>query len=103
VVLSGNRTWFQKPEFLLWNGARTGSTVELGEEVKITYTAGLSSAIQAHGYDPATKTARIQFTNARIHEFPNVEPGEYQEFADAESLGRHFNEHWRGRDHVRVR
>lgn len=74
-----------------------------GFEMKMTHTAGLSTAIQAHGYDEATRTARIQFTNGHIHEYPNVEPGEYREFADAESLGRHFNQHWRGRDQVRVR
>jgi hypothetical protein len=61
-----------------------------------------SEAIAAHGYDPATKTARLQFTSGRIHEYPGVEPREYQEFADASSLGRHFNEHWQGRNHMRV-
>lgn len=65
-------------------------------------TRSTSSAVAAHGYDPASKTARIQFANGRIHDYPEVEAEQYQQLAEAESLGRHFNQHWRGSAHVRV-
>ncbi|MGO9894433.1 MAG: KTSC domain-containing protein [Bryobacteraceae bacterium] len=61
-----------------------------------------SSAIAQHGYDAESKTARIEFRGGRIHEFPGVEPTEYEAFAAAPSLGKHFHQQWRGRDHRRI-
>lgn len=61
-----------------------------------------SSAVSALGYEPASKTLHVQFSNGRLHEFPNIEPDEYQRFLHADSIGRHFNQHFRGRDHVRL-
>jgi hypothetical protein len=65
-------------------------------------TESTSQAIAAHGYDPATKTARIEFINGRVYDYPDVAPERYKQLSGAESLGRHFNAHWRGFAHVRV-
>jgi len=70
--------------------------------ISIEMTPATSTAISAHGYDAATKTARIQFANGRTHDYPDVEPEQYQRLASAESLGRHFNQHWRGSAHTRI-
>jgi hypothetical protein len=61
-----------------------------------------SEAIRAIGYDPASKTARIEFSNGRIHDYPGTEPGDHDALVAADSIGRHFNAHIRGRNHVRV-
>ena len=56
-----------------------------------------SSNIAALGYDPDTKTARVQFRGGREYEYPGVEEHEFEALRDADSIGRHFNTHWRGR------
>lgn len=61
-----------------------------------------SAAIEAHGYDAATKTVRIRFSSGWVHEYPGVEPAEYDALHQAESAGKHFNANFRGRDHVRI-
>ena len=50
-----------------------------------------SSAIPNLGYNPDSRTARLQFASGRIHDYPNVEPEEYEALRSADSIGRHFN------------
>lgn len=61
-----------------------------------------SSAIDAIGYDLPTKTMRVQFANGRVHDFPDTEENEHVSLVKAESIGRHFNKHIRGRKHTRI-
>jgi hypothetical protein len=62
--------------------------------IEIEMTPCVSKAIFAHGYDAASKTARIQMANGRVYDFEDVEPGKYQALTQAESIGGHFNENW---------
>jgi len=63
----------------------------------IPLTPVSSRAVAALGYDPETKTARVQFSSGREYEYPGVEEHEFAALRDADSIGRHFNTHWRGR------
>lgn len=53
-----------------------------------------STSIKAVGYDPATKTMRIQFHHSDMtYDFLAVEPHEHKALLTADSIGRHFGQH----------
>ena len=59
-----------------------------------------SSAIGAHGYDPATRILSIHFKSAKkTHHYHDVSPDEAKAFAGAESLGKHHAAHIKGKYH----
>lgn len=50
-----------------------------------------SSNIVSHGYDKDSKTMAIKFKGGGLYNYAGVEPHEYDAFAAAESLGKHFH------------
>ena len=62
-----------------------------------------SKALSGVGYDAASKTLRLKFKSGRIHDYTDVGPEEADGLMNAESLGAHFNTHFQGRDHVRIK
>jgi hypothetical protein len=56
-----------------------------------------SSMFKAHGYDPASRTLAVQFSNGDTWHYPDVSPEAAASFAQADSLGSHFARHIRGK------
>jgi hypothetical protein len=55
-----------------------------------------SSMIRSYGHDPSTNTLEVEFNNGKIYTYPcNLE--EFQALAAAASIGKHFNEHFKGK------
>lgn len=50
-----------------------------------------SSAIQAHGHDPATGKMRVQLHNGKIYEYDDVPLEKYAAFTGAASPGSFWN------------
>jgi hypothetical protein len=58
-----------------------------------------SEAIRGAGYDPATQTLHVQFhSREKPYQFSPVTADEHQAFLDAESKGKHFRAHFKGRE-----
>jgi KTSC domain len=51
-----------------------------------------SSAIEAVGYDHATRQMKIRFTSGKVYDFCNVPEPVHRELMNATSLGRYYNE-----------
>lgn len=57
-----------------------------------------STAIAAHGYDPSTSTLAIRFTGGdKVHHYRDVPADIAEGLASAESAGRFYAQHIRGR------
>lgn len=62
-----------------------------------------SQTIHSIGYDPATKRMQVSFhaydkrKSARLYEFEQVTPEQHAAFMAAQSKGKHFGEHFRGK------
>lgn len=62
-----------------------------------------SSLIAAHGYDLATRTLAIRFKpnksnpEGAVYHYADVAPEAAEAFDKAESVGKHFGEHIRGK------
>jgi KTSC domain len=54
-----------------------------------------SGLIKAIGYDPATKTLRVQFKKGAAHDYSDVPAKTHADLSAAESTGAHFNKHIR--------
>ncbi|GJQ22146.1 MAG: hypothetical protein HBSIN02_25010 [Bacteroidia bacterium] len=50
-----------------------------------------SSTVASVGYDPATLTLEVEFTNGTIYQYFDVPEMEYQNLVGAESVGKHLN------------
>lgn len=66
-----------------------------------------SSQLHAVGYDPATRTMRVQFKEGTApgpqYDYANVPPELHAELATAASPGTHFHKHVRGKfKHTRL-
>lgn len=57
----------------------------------MNHTAVTSSFIKTVGYDEKTKTLEVRFKNGKAYRATDVEPEDHAAFADAESIGNHFN------------
>ena len=56
-----------------------------------------SSSIEAIGYDKDTQQLHVRFLKSgATYVYYDVEEGVYDEFRQAESIGRYFNDHIRG-------
>ncbi len=55
-----------------------------------------SDVIHAIGYDPEIQLLEIIFNSGRIYQYREVPPQVYEQFMNAESKGRYFNENIRG-------
>lgn len=49
-----------------------------------------SSNISAIGYDASSKTVAVRFSSGGLYHYLNVDPGTFEEFAKAKSLGHFF-------------
>ncbi len=56
-----------------------------------------SSNLKKVGYDPETRTMRIQFQHGGIYEASDIPPEKHAELMAAESKGKHFMTHLRHR------
>jgi hypothetical protein len=74
--------------------AKPAKTVEL-KSVK-------SSFIRAIGHDADRNLIHVEMLNGDVYEYPGS-ADEHSAFASAESLGKHFSAHIRGREFTRRR
>jgi KTSC domain len=68
----------------------------------IPTTAVKSSAIASIGHDPVTNTLRVEFSSGHSYDYPDVSAEEHAALMKAESTGKHFHKHFRGRDCSKV-
>jgi hypothetical protein len=54
-----------------------------------------SSNVQAVGYDPASRTMRVQF-NSGTYDYADVAPEKHADLMAADSLGKHLHAHFKG-------
>lgn len=59
-------------------------------------TPCVSSAIAAHGFDPATQTLYLKFTSGGTYSFPEVSNDTYAALQAAESVGRFYGANIKG-------
>lgn len=57
----------------------------------ITLSPIESTALQAHGYDEASQTLRVQLHNGKVYDYHSVSLEKYAAFTGAESPGRFWN------------
>ncbi len=55
-----------------------------------------SSMIKSYGHDPQTNTLEVEFKNGKIYTY-SCDLKELQALAAASSIGKHFNEHFKGK------
>jgi hypothetical protein len=60
-------------------------------------TAVVSSNIESVGHDPESRILEVAFKNGGVYQYFEVAPEAHKAFVSAESLGRHFREHIRGK------
>lgn len=56
-----------------------------------------SSAIAAVGYDPGTRTLRVQFHKSGMYTYHGVPQQVYDNFIRASSVGRYYDQFIKGR------
>lgn len=56
-----------------------------------------SSNIKGYAYDEAKKRLTVQFHDGGLYHYDGVKPHEYSRFDQAESTGRHFHAHVKGK------
>ena len=52
-----------------------------------------SSAIKTVSYNPESRVLRIEFTQGREYDYPDVPEIEFVNLVGAESVGRYYNQH----------
>ena len=55
-----------------------------------------SSMIEAVGHDSSTNTLTVRFKNGKEHTYPAT-PEEFYAMLRAESIGKHFHQHFRSK------
>jgi len=56
-----------------------------------------SSNIAAIGHDAETNTLEVEFKNGGVFAYSGVDQSQYAELLNAESVGKHFHSHIRGK------
>jgi len=59
--------------------------------------AAQSTTVDLHGYDPATRTLKVQFKNGRVYELSGVPQEIYNNYRNAESQGSFYQQQLKGR------
>lgn len=59
--------------------------------------AAQSSTVDLHGYDPATRTLKVQFKNGKVYELNGVPQEIYNNYRNAESQGSFYQQQLKGR------
>lgn len=57
----------------------------------------LSSAVAGIGHDSETNTLAVMMPNGRIYHYEGVTASEHDALMSAESIGKHFGQHIRGK------
>lgn len=58
-----------------------------------------SSMIKAYGYDAASQTLAVQFKNGtKVAQYRGISADDFAALEAAESVGKHFGQHIRGRE-----
>jgi hypothetical protein len=58
-----------------------------------------SSMLHAYGYDAATQTLAVQFKNGtKVAQYRGITPDDFAALEAADSIGKHFGRHIRGRE-----
>jgi hypothetical protein len=52
-----------------------------------------SSNIKSIGHDPQNRTLHVEFNSGKVYEYGGVSAGEHAALVNADSVGKHFNEH----------
>lgn len=66
----------------------------------ISRTTVDSSNIASLGYDEETRTMVVEFKNKTLYSYHPVQPKAFDELKNAESIGGHFNQHFRNNDRL---
>lgn len=56
-----------------------------------------SSNIKGYAYDHAKKRLTVQFHDNRLYHHDGVRPEDFKKFDSAESVGKHYHQHIRGK------
>ena len=62
-----------------------------------------SSLLERVGHDSDEDVLEVELESGAIYQYRNIPEETYEELLSADSLGRYFNSHIRGRSYVRVR
>jgi len=54
-----------------------------------------SSQIDAIGHDPETNTLKVVFKGGNAYEYANVTAEQFDDFLNADSIGKHFGAHFK--------
>ena len=57
----------------------------------ITMKACKSSQVKAHGYDPISKTLRVEYAAGGVYEYEGVPQKTYDGLCGCESVGKYLN------------
>ena len=69
----------------------------------VPLTPCTSSAVAAHGYDPAQRVLAIKLTSGRVYHYADVDADTAAAFAGAESIGKAYGSLIRGKfEHTAV-
>jgi hypothetical protein len=61
-----------------------------------------STNVKAIGYDPVSRTMRVEFKSGGAYDYPDVQQEAFDDFLNSDSKGRHFHKHIRSREYVKV-
>lgn len=61
-----------------------------------------SSAFTSVGYHPDTQTLAVEFKSGGVHHYTGVSQDDADALLAAESIGKHFHQHIKGRESQRV-
>ena len=56
-----------------------------------------SSNIVSTAHDPSSGVMEVKFKSGKVYSFPNVSADEHTALRNAPSVGKHFNEHFKGK------
>lgn len=56
-----------------------------------------SSMFDSVGHDPETNTLHVKMKNGKVYTHADFSAEDYDKFVNAESMGRHYGTHIRGR------
>jgi hypothetical protein len=62
-----------------------------------------SSLLSSVGYNPDNQLLEVELQDGKIYQYTDVPAETYQGLMAADSLGRYFNHHIRGRNYRRIR
>lgn len=55
-----------------------------------------SSNIKSCGYDSASRTLAVEFSDGTVYHYADVDKSDYDDLVSAKSVGSHFHKHIKG-------